>query len=115
MERRRHIRHRIETAVWLYEPRENRPSPMRSADLSLSGIRLTWLRPLVSGTPLLVRLQLGESGLAIECKGRVRWCAPLTNGLYHFGVRFLDMTEDERDQLEGFISVTKARSVLAAV
>lgn len=114
MERRRHIRHGIEISAWLYEPREGHPSPMRSGDLSLLGVRLTWLRPLPAGTSLLVRLQLGENGTAIECKGRVCWCAPLKNGLYHFGVRFLDMTEDEREEMEEFIRITKARPVLAA-
>ncbi|MFO7973899.1 MAG: PilZ domain-containing protein [Candidatus Hydrogenedentota bacterium] len=115
MERRRHIRHAIEIATWLYEPRERRPLLMRSADLSLSGVRLTWLRPLLAGTPLLVCLQLGENGPAIECKGHVCWCALLKNGLHHFGVRFLDITEDESQQLEEFLRVSKARPVLAAV
>jgi len=88
---------------------------MRSADLSLSGVRFTWLRPHVPGTPLLIRLQLGETGPAIECKGRVCWSVPLRNGLHYFGVRFLDMTEDEIEHLENFLNVTKARPVLAAV
>jgi hypothetical protein len=105
----------VETGAWLYQPREGRPSLMRSADLSRSGARFTWLRPVAPGTPVLVRLQLGENGPSLECKGRVCWCAPLKNGLHNFGVRFLDMNEDEYDTLEDFISVTKARPVLAAV
>ena len=115
MERRRHIRHLTETGAWLCQPRERRPVPMRSADLSASGVRLLWLRPLVPGTPLLVRLQLGETGPVIECKGRVCWSAPLENGLHQFGVRFLDVTDDELERLEEFLSSTKARSVFAAV
>lgn len=115
MERRRHIRHSIAIGAWLSQPSEGRLSPMRSADVSVSGARLTWLRPLAPNTPLLVRMQLGESGHAIECKGRVCWCAPLKNGLHHFGVRFLDITEDEHERLEEFLNVTKARPVLAAV
>ena len=88
---------------------------MRSADLSRSGVRFTWLRPMVPDTPVLIRLQLGENGPSIECKGRVCWCQSLQNGLHHLGVRFLDMSEDEHDHLEEFINVTKARPVLAAV
>ena len=115
MERRRHIRRNVETSVWLYQPSDGRPSIMRSADLSLSGMRLTWLRPVMRGQPLLLRLHLGANGPAIECKGRVCWCEQLANGMYRFGVRFLDLADDETAQMEEFFSVTKAGPVLAAV
>ena len=38
----------------------------------------------------------------------------MPDGLYSFGVRFLDLTEDERDRLAGFLE-TAGGPALAAV
>ena len=115
MERRRHTRHFVETGAWLCPPHERQPVPVRSADLSVSGVRLHCMKPIAPGTPLLIRLQLSATGPALECKGRVCWCAPLSNDAYQFGVRFLDVTDDEFEEVEGHLRSTRARPVLAAV
>lgn len=88
---------------------------MRSVDLSLEGSRFATLHPLPLGQTLLVRLQLEPTLPTVECKGRVCWCRPMPNGLHEFGVRFVDLLEDERERIERFLIGTQARPALVAV
>jgi PilZ domain-containing protein len=88
---------------------------MRTVDLAPEGARFVQTRPMPEGEPLQIALQLGPLVHTIECKGRVCWSKPARNGLHEFGVRFVDLLEEERERINRFLSANKARPALAAV
>jgi hypothetical protein len=83
--------------------------------MSQEGARFSALEAVAVGTSLLVDLQLQPNGCVIECKGRVCWTQLKENGLHHFGVRFIDLSEEETDQLARFLEETRPEPALAAV
>jgi hypothetical protein len=72
-----------------------------TVDIGMGGARFSALRRVATDEPVLVHLQLPS--VNIECKGKVCWSSPDPNGLHSFGVRFLDLSEIERDHLQRFI------------
>ena len=101
---RRHIRQRVTACAWLEFSQETLPRATTTLDLAIEGARFSSMKPATLGDPVLVRLQLGTSPRYIECKGKVCWTDRMPNRLYNFGVRFVDLYEDERLRLEQFLS-----------
>jgi hypothetical protein len=70
--------------------------------------------PVEAGRSVLAYVQLRPGGLYLECKAAVCWSQRMADGLHHFGVRFLDLCELEREQLAGFLAHRHSRPILAA-
>lgn len=114
-EQRRHARRKAGVCAWLQFSGDDATRGMVSVDLGLEGAQFSSLRPVGTGERVLVRLQLGPSHPTVECKGVVRWAAPMPNRLNHFGVRFVDLRDDERAAIESFLKRPSAKPALAAV
>jgi hypothetical protein len=114
-EARRHSRHSVAVCAWLDFRCENTTRGTVSEDLSLEGARFSSMRPVAVGEPVLVRMQLDRSGGPIECKGRVCWSNSLPNKLHTFGVRFVDLSEDERNGLSTYFDKHLPTTAYAAV
>ena len=114
-EQRRHQRRRVGVCAWLQFNGDDATRGMVSVDMAPEGAQFSSIKPVNVGERVLVRLQLGPSHPIVECKGTVCWAAPMPNRLHHFGVRFLDLRDDERASIEGFLHRPSARPTLAAV
>jgi hypothetical protein len=75
-----------------------------TADLGIEGARFCTEKSITPGTPVLLRLQLGPNGQVLECKGKVCWTTDGGDDFTYFGIRFLDLHEDERELLRQFLS-----------
>ena len=102
-ERRRHPRLDVETNAWLLFAHEDAARVTTTVDLSPDGAQLSGARPVDVDTPLLLNLQLDPNARSLECKASIRCCRAVGVGLYRYGVRFLDLLEDERDQLRQYL------------
>ncbi len=99
LDRRRHPRRDVAVCAWLRFRDENSPRCTRSCDLSREGGRFVTIRPVPVGEPLLITLAL--SGVkSLECKATVEWCRCLPNRMHEFGVRFVDLHDEEYAQLD---------------
>ncbi|MBX7258518.1 MAG: PilZ domain-containing protein [Candidatus Hydrogenedentes bacterium] len=114
-EQRRHTRRKVGVCAWLQFNGDDATRGMVSVDLAPEGAQFSSIRPIEIGERVLVRLQLGPSHPTVECKGAVCWAAPMPNRLNHFGVRFVDLNDDERASIESFLQRPSARPALAAV
>lgn len=112
---RRHKRHRVAVCAWLDFRHENSARGTVSEDLAVEGARFSSLRPVVVGEPVLVRMQLDRSRGPIECKGRICWTKSQPNHLHTFGVRFVDLCEEEQGHLASFLDRTRPNPAYAAV
>jgi hypothetical protein len=77
-----------------------------TVDLGLEGARFHAAGIVHEGAPVLVRLEFGAGQPALECKGRVCWTDEAPEGLSRFGVRFLDLRDDERELLDHYLATT---------
>jgi hypothetical protein len=102
--RRRHERTKRPLCAWLEFQDEAGGRGMVTVDLGAEGAQFTSMQPVVPDEPVLVRLQTGPGGKALECKGRVCWIRFMPNRLFNFGVRFVDLTDHERDSLTSIIN-----------
>jgi len=82
---------------WLEFRGEPSVRGMRSIDFSSEGARFATIKPVTTGAPVILRMELFTGAPAIECKARVCWVRPMESRLRHFGVRFIDLDEEERD------------------
>lgn len=114
-EARRHSRYTVAVCAWLDFRCENTTRGTVSEDLSLEGARFSSMRPVAVGERVLVRMQLSRAGGPIECKGRVCWSNSLPNKLHTFGVRFVDLSEDERNGLSTYFDGNQPSTAYAAV
>jgi len=112
---RRHKRHKVGVYAWLEFCHETTTRGTLSEDLALEGARFSSMRPVVVGERVLVRMQLERSRGPIECKGRICWTKNQPNRLHTFGVRFVDLCEDEQGHLASFLDGTRPNPAYAAV
>ncbi|MBN2312135.1 MAG: PilZ domain-containing protein [Candidatus Hydrogenedentes bacterium] len=114
-EQRRQKRYTRPVCAWLMFRHEPSAIGTVSVDVSLEGGRFCALEPVAAGTPVLVYLQLRPGTFSVECKGRVCWSRQMADGLEHFGVRFLDLSEPETEELAAFLAPGRTIPVMAAV
>ncbi|MBN2310880.1 MAG: PilZ domain-containing protein [Candidatus Hydrogenedentes bacterium] len=114
-ELRRHPRQQRAVCGWLQFSDENVVRGMVTVNISQEGARFATLRPVLPAERVLVSLQLTPTGPAVECKGRVCWVREMDNGLRHFGVRFVDLHEDESAALAQFLEEKESQSTMTAV
>jgi PilZ domain len=113
-EKRRYARVSAKACAWLQFQNESTLWGTVCVDLARAGARFSALRPVTRGSMVMIQLQLRPNAPAMECKSRICWSRLMPDGLYSFGVRFLDLTEDEGDRLAGFLK-TAGGPALATV
>jgi len=96
-ERRRYERVEEPVCTWLSFRTDSAAYGTLTVDVGMEGARFETHRRVAVGEHTLINLQLPSS--SIECKGRVCWACRGEDGLFSFGVRFLDLREVERDWL----------------
>lgn len=101
--------------AWLDFRGDSATRAMRSLDLSEEGARFATIRPVRAGDAVMVRLDVRAGEPAVECKGRVCWVRPMQDRVRHFGVRFVDLADDERSRIEQSLRDAADRVPLAAV
>ena len=109
-ERRCHARVEQRLCAWISFQASETAYGTLTVDIGARGAKFSTLRSVEIGEPVLVCLQF-PSG-SIDCKGKVCWAHWASNGLNYFGVRFLDLSDSERDRLEHYID---RRSRLAVI
>lgn len=114
IERRRNPRVAVPVCAWLQQ-RETAVFSTTAADVSAGGARFFAVRPKKQGDAILVFLQLKTNESPLECKGRICWCERGPNGLYAYGVRFVDLSACEQAQIAEFVAEVQARATLTAV
>lgn len=102
VEQRRFDRRDENVCAWLTFHYDTLQCGTLTEDLSSEGACFSTLRRVNPGEHLLLHLQVDPSG--IECKAKVCWTQAMPNGLNRFGVRFVDILEDERDQLSNYLT-----------
>jgi len=116
-ERRRFAREWRTIYAWLDFPTSSGESAATRAtttvDLCEQGARFSGVEVVHPGTPVITHLQIGFGHGVIECKGKVIWSAVGPRGLYDFGVRFVDLSDEERAILGH--TIIDPRGKLAAV
>ncbi len=103
-DKRRYARHTVAVPARLAFHDGATPLQSVTANLGLQGAKVVVPRRVKEGSPVLVHLTLGSEGRVLECKGKVCWVASDQSDFTVIGVRFLDLRDDERDCLEGFLS-----------
>ena len=88
---------------------------MRSLDLSTEGARFATIRSVTKGDLVMVRLEVRAGAPAVECKGRICWVEPMEDRVREFGVRFVDLTEDERLEIDQAMVEAATQHTLAAI
>ncbi len=112
---RRYIRKPVPICAWLEFREEHSTRAMRSLDLSAQGARFSTIRPVAKDDLVMVRLEVRPGAPAVECKGRVCWAEPLEDQITEFGVRFLDLVEDERAQIRRAMREDASQQPLATI
>jgi hypothetical protein len=106
-----HDRADAPVCAWVSFRKDSASYSTLTVDLAAGGARFSALRRVDVGEQVLVFLQLASAG--IECKGKVCWSGIADNGLWEFGVRFLDLQEIERDRLTRWTAAQHTRLALA--
>lgn len=101
--RRRHPRHPIAVCAWLRFRDEDTARCTRSCDLAREGARFVALRPVRAAEPVILSLSLSGTR-SMECKAVVCWSRRIPNGMFEFGVRFLDLRDEEYEQLDAALA-----------
>jgi hypothetical protein len=112
---RRHKRMAVPVCAWLDFRGDSATRAMRSLDLSLEGARFATIRPVRTGDAVMARLEIRSGESAVECKGRVCWVRPMQDRVRHFGVRFVDLSDEERSRIEQLLNEAARQAPLAAV
>ena len=96
-ERRRYERVEEPVCTWLSFRTDSAAYGTLTVDIGMEGARFETHRHVQVGEHTIINLQLPSN--SIECKGRVCWTCRGEDGLFSFGVRFLDLREAEHDWL----------------
>lgn len=113
--KRRYPRCRMSAYAWL-QPNHAEPGhPTTTHNLSCEGAMFSDLRPVKVGEPMLLSLYLGQGHPPLECRAQVCWMRLMPNGLYHYGVRFIDLKDGEIHRINETVQALKAQNVTQAV
>ncbi len=103
-DQRRFARQEGAVPAWLHFHEEDMPTRTITVNMGVEGAAFVLPRQIERGDPVMVRLRLEPDGQTLECKGKVCWTQAQTDGATRFGVRFLDLRDDERDVLGSFLN-----------
>lgn len=105
-EHRRHGRYRRETPALLDFHDAAESCNATTLDLSREGASFHARARVRLREPVLLRLQLDQRTPPLEAKAKVCWATPHPDGTHEFGVRFLDLTDEEQSRLGHFLDDT---------
>ena len=111
---RRFDRQPVPICAWLEFRHDGSTRAMRSLDLSTDGARFATIRPVIQGELIMMRLDVRPGAPAVECKARVCWVQPMADRVRQFGVRFVDLAEDERTEIDQAMVDAANRQLMAA-
>lgn len=103
-DQRRHGRPKLSISAWLRFKDELAQWGTVTVDIGKEGARFSTLKHVSMGEHVLLTVQLEPTTQSIECKGQVCWSRCSQDGRCEFGVRFIDLNEEERESLERFLS-----------
>jgi CheY-like chemotaxis protein len=89
--------------------RENRLFSGMTRNISASGILCESVMPL-NANDLLSSLLFRVDSSEIVADGKVIWVASLPDGIYNYGVRFINLAQDHREKIEHFVAGTESSS-----
>ncbi len=98
-ERRRFERNEVAVCVWLQFHHDRSVQGTTTVDLSPEGARFHASKAVRPGQHVMLYLQLDPVAYTVECKGKVCWANNSPSGLTAFGVRFLDLEDEEHDHI----------------
>ena len=78
-------------------------------DIGDGGARFCMMKDVNKDDRVLLNVQVAPS--CIECKGRVCWVEDGEDGFNTFGVRFLDLSEEDRDSLKRYLALRESLSI----
>ena len=102
--KRRYQRRNVRIGTWILFAEEAGRRATYTVDLAQEGARFASDRPVELRSLVLLRLHLDNPLATIECKGRVCWSRRTGDRSNEFGIRFLDLTDDERELLERYLA-----------
>ncbi|MBI4557893.1 MAG: PilZ domain-containing protein [Candidatus Hydrogenedentes bacterium] len=103
-EHRRHSRRRVLVGGWLHFRGDDEHRDVATVDLGRDGARFDTVHVARLSEPVVLRLRLDPATAPLECKGKVCWTQRLAGGVNRIGVHFLDLSDEERDQLDRFLA-----------
>jgi len=104
--KRRCLREDVQIPTWISFHGVDDPQFTHTIDLAPEGALFSSVKPVEPLSLVLLRLELIDRDVTVECKGRVCWSQTTYHGMCHYGVRFLDLADDERDMLEMYLAGT---------
>ena len=113
-EKRRTTRHEVSATAWLTLRDTQLPIPAVVRDLSRDGASLRAIEPVATPQAALLWVELSPTGPCLECKVSICWRRASEDGRQHVGVRFLDLVEDEREQLADFLDAPRTAAAHSA-
>ena len=104
-ERRRHSRADESVCAWLQFPRDGAVYSTLTKDLGSHGAQFCAARRVSVSERVAICFQLPFTN--IGCEAKVCWVKQVSGGESSFGVRFVNLTDCERDYLERFVVKTR--------
>ena len=102
MERRAHPRVEVSKSVLYVSDIYPRPKVASTVDLSLGGTRIKTLYSLNSGEGIEISIAIHPE--VIKCRGKVVYAQQVADNRLEAGVRFEEMSRQDRLYLGGYIS-----------
>ena len=97
-EERRHLRVAAALDLDVLAPIEVAASPATST-VGAGGISLAVAAPVPTGTLLKLSIKFPQRPMPLSCRAQVVWCQ---DG--HLGAAFIDLFQNDREALEGFVA-----------
>ncbi len=74
-------------------------------NISAGGMCVLMADPMREGTTPTVKFMLPDDETTVTCKGRITWCraSKIDPELYEVGVAFVDISEEDRRRVMGFV------------
>jgi hypothetical protein len=113
-ERRRYDRPPIKALAWIRFRGDHTVWATTTTNLTEEGAQFTSYTPVKTGEPLMLHVQPRGNMSPLECKGQIIWCALADDGLYRFGVRIVDLCDDERTLIRGAVGATARQALQSA-
>ena len=76
------------------------PRVTHTVNVTPEGAQFADSRPVEPQAMILLRIRVDDETSPLECKGRVCWVRQTSDGTWRFGVRFLDLTDDEHNLIK---------------
>lgn len=110
-DKRRHNRHEKPVCTWLSFQNGQGTYGTVTMDIGMGGARFSMMKDVEENESVLLNVQVAPSG--IECKGKICWVESKPGGVSNFGVRFLDISEEDRESLSLYLAMREGLSSIS--